>query len=187
MLSYFLQLDQNLFIAIHQGCQNTFFDFIMPFFRNPYFWAPVYFFLLVWMYYQFGKKGLLWCLFFFLTFVFADVISASFIKPLIQRIRPCHDIQLTAYLRTLVPCGSGFSFPSSHASNHFALSSFIHFTLGKKNKWISVLAYIWALGVCFAQLYVGVHYPSDILAGMLLGWLIAKMISLYFHNRVQLM
>lgn len=164
---------------------NSFFDVLMPFVRIPYIWAPVYMFLLVWMWVNHRYKGLFWCFCFFMTFVFCDYISASLIKNLIQRLRPCNDESLRYLIRQIVKCGSGYSFPSSHATNHFGLSFFIIFTLKKYSKWIYPLAFFWALLICFAQVYVGVHYPFDILGGAVLGILIAKLFSIYFVNRIQ--
>jgi len=115
------------------------------------------------------KEGLLWCLFFFITFIYCDFISASIIKPFIHRLRPCNEPYL--------------SFPSSHATNHFGLSAFIILTLKHKNKWIVPLAIFWAVLVCYAQLYVAVHYPFDILCGAILGVALAKMNSSYYLKR----
>jgi undecaprenyl-diphosphatase len=165
---------------------NPLLDWLLPLLRIPYFWAPVYLFLLVWMYMVYKKAGLVWCLFFFVTFVFCDYISAHFIKAMVQRVRPCNDEALAYLIRRIVQCGSGYSFPSSHAANHVGLSFFMIFTLGKKYKYLTVLVLLWAFSVCFAQVYCGVHYPFDIVAGGLMGVLIARMTAAYFHHKVQL-
>ena len=176
-------IDERVLHFIHVTCGKDWLDQIIPFFRNPYFWAPVYLFLLVFMWKQFGKKGLLWCLFFFVTFVFCDFISASILKPMIHRVRPCNDGSLYFAIRELVTCGSGYSFPSSHATNHFGFALFITGTLGHRYKMVVPLTLFWAVLVCYAQLYVVVHYPSDILAGALLGSLIGWAFSAYFTKR----
>lgn len=183
MLQIIQQIDEKVLQFIHITCSNSFFDFIMPWLRNPYTWAPLYLFLLVWMWQTYGKKGLIWSLFFFLTFVFCDSVSASIIKPLVHRIRPCNETQLSFVIRHLIDCGSGFSFPSSHATNHFGLSAFLIFTLGKMYKWVIPFSIIWAVLVCYAQLYVAVHYPSDILVGALLGFGIGVLNASYFKHR----
>jgi undecaprenyl-diphosphatase len=132
------------------------------------------------MYKTYGTKGLWWCAFFLLTFACCDFISAGILKPFFHRIRPCNMIGITD-ISALVPCGHGFSFPSSHASNHFGLSFFIIFTLSKKYKHVVWLALLWALLVVYAQMYVGVHYPSDIIAGMFLGLVIGWLVSSLFR------
>lgn len=165
---------------------NPFFDTWMPLFRNPYFWTPVYLFLLIWMWKKYNKVGLLWCLFFLITFALCDFISASIIKNEVQRIRPCNDESLQFLIRKIVKCGAGYSFPSSHATNHFGLSFFIIFTLGKKYKHAIWLALFWAILVCFAQVYVGVHYPLDIFGGALLGICLAYITGTLFNRKVRL-
>ncbi|HMN33588.1 MAG: phosphatase PAP2 family protein [Chitinophagaceae bacterium] len=184
MLETIKHIDFLLFKWVHVGMSNSLFDIVMPFIRIPYFWAPVYLFLLVWMWTQFRYKGLFWCFCFFITFVFCDYISASVIKNLVQRVRPCNDESLQYLIRRIVHCGSGYSFPSSHAANHFGLSFFIIFTLKNQGKWVVPLALTWALLICFAQVYVGVHYPFDILGGAILGIMIAKLISTYFNLKI---
>jgi undecaprenyl-diphosphatase len=184
MLQTIQHIDEIILKFIHVSCANQLLDTILPFFRNPYFWAPVYLFLLVWISLQYGRKGLWWCLFFFITFVFCDYVSASILKPLIHRIRPCNNEFLSFTLRNLVVCGSGYSFPSSHATNHIGFAVFMMYTIGHLSKWITPLAILWALLVCFSQLYVGVHYPSDILGGALLGSLIGLFFARYFNKRL---
>ena len=179
-------IDEQVFKSIHVGLANECFDIIMPFFRNPFFWAPVYLFLFVYMWSKYKLKGLLWCGFFLLSFAFADFISASLIKPLVGRVRPCNDDNLSFIVRDIVGCGAGKSFPSSHASNHFAISFFIIFTIAESSKWIIALCIFWASLVSIAQVYVGVHYPFDVMAGALLGLMVGLFVAKYFNLRVGL-
>ena len=184
MFSTVQHIDEILLRSNHLGCANPVLDTLTVFFRNPYFWAPVYLFLLIWMFQSFGQKGLWWCGFFLLTFLFCDAISASLIKPIIHRIRPCNDLELPFTLRQLVHCGSGFSFPSSHATNHVGFAVFIILTLRHIHKWVVPLAISWALVICFSQVYVAVHYPSDILGGAILGSAIGWFNARYFKYRI---
>lgn len=153
-------------------------DTIMPFLRNQWFWAPLYLFLLVFSTRTYGKNGWIWCAAFLITFGLSDQISASVLKPLFGRIRPCNDPVFAQYVHIIVPCGGGKSFPSSHATNHFALAVFSALSLGHHGKWIWPVALLWAASVAYAQVYVGVHYPLDVFCGGLLGsgigWLTGK-------------
>jgi undecaprenyl-diphosphatase len=79
-------------------------------------------------------------------------------------------------MRLLVECGSGYSFPSSHATNHFGMSLFLYFSFGKFYKWIKPTVILWAALVAYAQVYVGVHYPLDVVFGALLGFLIGHFV-----------
>jgi membrane-associated phospholipid phosphatase len=176
-------IDEQILKAVHLGMANPLLDSIVVLVRNPYFWAPLYFFLLVYMYRHFGRQGIMWCIFFFITFVFCDYISASLLKPIVHRIRPCNDELLPFALREFITCGSGFSFPSTHATNHFGFAFYIIFTLRHRSKWILPLSLSWAILVCFAQLYAGVHYPSDLIAGAVLGSLLGSWNAYYFTHR----
>ncbi len=178
MLTPILHLDTDLFLIINQDMSNIFFDWIMPYMRNPYTWAPLYLFILVFSIKTYKKKGVIMMLFFLLSFGAADFISASVIKPFFKRIRPCNELTLQGEMISRVRCGSGYSFPSSHASNHFSMALFLIIVYRKQWKPILILALLWAAIISFAQIYVGVHYPIDVLFGALLGssigYLIAK-------------
>ena len=183
MPEWIQHIDEALLRFIHVNLGSSWLDTLMPLLRNPYFWAPVYLYLLVFLWRSYGIKGLWWCLFFIMTFAFSDFISASLIKPWVHRVRPCNENHVLFTIRHLIDCGSGFSFPSSHATNHMAFAVFISLTIGKKYRIAIPLAFLWALLVCLAQLYVCVHYPSDILAGSLLGALIGWFFARYFQVR----
>jgi undecaprenyl-diphosphatase len=155
----------------------------MPFLRNPYFWSPVYIFLLVWMVRNKGKHGLIWCVFLLAVLACTDFTAASIIKPWIHRLRPCHSTHLGFQIRPLVHCGSGYSFPSAHAANHVAISLFLIFTGIVRKNWLKMLLIFWAAIVCYAQMYVVVHYPSDIAAGCLLGILFSSLWSMLYTKR----
>ncbi len=146
-------------------------DFVMPFLRNQWFWVPLYLFLATFMPLKFSKKGAMWCLVFFISFVISDQISASLLKPVFHRLRPCNNPALADIIHIIVPCGSGYSFPSSHAANHFSIGIFSAVTLGKYYKWVWPVAILWAASVCYAQVYVGVHYPLDVTIGACIGTL----------------
>jgi membrane-associated phospholipid phosphatase len=94
------------------------------------------------------------------------------IKPLVHRLRPCNDPELSSQVHLLVGCGSGYSFVSSHAANHFGFALFIIILFKDRFSWITVPALLWAFLVSFAQVYVGLHYPADVTLGALIGILI---------------
>ena len=149
--------------------RNAFLDNFLPYMRNPYFWAPLYFFLLVFMPYKFRAKGWLWCLGFLLSFIITDQITATIMKPYFHRLRPCHNPALSSVIHLLVDCGGQYGFPSSHAANHFSIGVFSAVTLTRHLKWIWPVAILWAAVVAYAQVYVGVHFPLDITVGALIG------------------
>ncbi len=162
--------DQQLFEKINTDWTNSLFDTIMPFLRNSLVWAPVYIFLLFFILLNFKKKGLWWIIFFISTIALADMTGNYVFKHGFERLRPCNDPDFFDHVRLLLKhCGSGYSFTSNHAANHFGMATFFFVTLGpvlKKWVWIGI---VWAFAIAYAQVYVGVHYPFDVLGGGLLG------------------
>lgn len=172
-----LRWDVSTFEAINTGMVNIVFDIIMPFLRNPFTYIPVYVFFATWLVYNFKLKGFYLILFGFLTFALSDQISAHLLKFLVQRPRPCNDTFMAGHVRLLVPCGGGFSFPSSHATNHFAFSFFFIGILPGGFRGMKLLLILWAATVSFAQVYVGLHFPIDVLFGAALGSFIGLFVA----------
>jgi len=150
--------------------------------RQAYTWVPLYLFFLVFFYSNCRKFLFPIIALSLVTFTFTDFTSASILKPLIGRIRPCHDPSLPFAVNNISGCGGLFSMPSSHAANHFGLATFwfsvIKETLNRKWFWL----WFWAFIICYSQVYVGVHYPADVIAGGLLGVAIGTLTSRLFHN-----
>lgn len=177
MFEQIIQFDQNLFFTINHGLSNPVFDWLMPILRNRFTWTPLYLFIAIFLVRNYGKNGWLILIFMGLTFGFTDYFSSSIIKPAVERLRPCNDPEIKNEVRNIVDCGTGFSFPSSHASNHFALAVFLILLFYNKWKSIIPIGLIWATSISFAQVYVGVHYPIDVISGALLGSFIAYITS----------
>ncbi len=174
MLEWIQHIDTQLFFHVNHCAKNDFFDVIMPIARNKMTWIPLYATLIFLIIRKHKLKAIYVLGFALLALVLADQISAHLIKPLIQRPRPCNDVGIANYVHTLVDCGSGFSFISSHATNHFALAIYFIFVFARpSNRFFVVLGFLfWAGLISFAQVYVGVHYPFDVLCGALIGGLI---------------
>jgi undecaprenyl-diphosphatase len=185
MLETILSIDSELLMWIHKHLHNDVLDWLMMLMRNKWTWLPVYVFLLSFMLFNFGKRAILWVLLFIFAVVLADTVSSKVIKYQVKRIRPCHTELVSTHLNPLVSCGSGYSFPSSHSANHFAIAAFLFFTLGRLIRGIRWPVMIWAAIIAFAQVYVGVHYPLDVIGGGLLGILIGWGIAWYYNNRLR--
>jgi undecaprenyl-diphosphatase len=179
------QFDYALFAKMNGQWHNSFFDVFFPFIREPTLWVPFYFFLVVFITLNFGIKGWIWVLFFLINVSISDYTSSTIIKQHLFRLRPCHDPFVAENIRFLVSyCPGSSSFTSSHAVNHFAAAMFI-FTTFKKTisaKW--AVLFLWAFAICYAQVYVGVHYPFDVfcgaIAGVILGYIPAKIFNAKF-------
>lgn len=169
MIENLHQFDLDLFLKIHQGLSNGFFDWFLPLMRNRFFWAPLYLFIIIFCFKQYKMKGAYIIGGILLTFALGDLISSRLIKPFVARIRPCNDLSLVDHIIHRVPCGAGYSFPSAHATNHFGIAVFLIVVFYPKWKPILPIGLAWAFIISFAQIYVGVHYPIDTLAGACLG------------------
>jgi membrane-associated phospholipid phosphatase len=177
-----LQGDYWLFSHINQRWTSPVLDNVFLFVREAEFWVPFYLFLLVFMTINFGKKGWLWSLYLIMTVIISDTISSHLIKDhLVHRLRPCGNPLWADTIRFLANyCPVSSSFTSSHACNHFAMAVFIYRTLRPVSRWWA-LVLLWALIISYAQVYVGVHYPLDVICGGILGSLIGWLISLVFR------
>jgi membrane-associated phospholipid phosphatase len=183
ILKPILRLDYWLFHKINQIWINPFFDLVLPFMRQQEFWYFFYLFLLVFSLYNFGVKGCWWSVSLIMTVIIADLFSSSLMKSLIWRFRPCRDPDLADQVRVLVNyCPQSSSFTSSHACNHFAAAWFIFITLNQTGSWRWLL-FVWAFIISYAQVYVGVHFPLDILGGAILGTAIGYSISILFQKQ----
>lgn len=172
MIDQIVHIDQEIFLAINQGLSNPVFDWLLPILRNPYTWAPLYLFLVIFFIKTYGKTGILIVVMTLATFGASDAVSSHLIKKSVKRVRPCNDIEFKEEVNIRVRCGSGFSFTSSHATNHFALAFFWIALFRRKWKHAMWLCITWATLISVSQIYVGVHYPFDILCGATLGILI---------------
>ena len=169
MIESLQQFDAALFLKIHRGLSNGFFDWLLPLMRNRFFWSPLYLFIVVFCIREYKKRGFYIIGMILLTFIIGDQISAQLIKRIVARIRPCNEISLVNDIIHRVPCGSGYSFPSSHATNHFAIAVFLIVVFYDRWKPILPLGLFWAFLISFSQIYVGVHYPIDTIVGAALG------------------
>ena len=177
--------DKKLFVLLNSKWTNSFFDTVLPYFRDSVFWAPLYLFVLVFIALNYGKKGGWWSLAFICTIALADIISSRVFKVSFERLRPCQDPFFFDQVRLLLKaCSHSYSFTSSHAANHFGMASFASITLyASFGKWV-YLTYLWAFFIAYAQIYVGVHYPLDVLGGAAIGVLAGVLIASVFNKQV---
>jgi undecaprenyl-diphosphatase len=184
VLQQLVEWDRWLFLMVNRQHANSFFDWILPYFRDAVFWAPLYLFLIILIGWNFGKQGWFWCLGLICTVAITDMISARLVKEYIERPRPCWDPEFFQHVRLVVrSCVHSFSFTSNHAANHFGLASFIALTLLPVfGRWV-YLIFLWAFLVAYSQVYVGVHYPLDVMGGALLGLAAGLLTATIFNKR----
>jgi len=177
MLEILQQIDSSLFFFINGTLANPVTDFLMPLFTNDWGLRVGYGLAMI-LCLSFGNVRLRWMvLFSVIVLVLTDQIAANFLKDLIGRIRPCHTFDADS-INLLVHCGGGKSMPSAHASNAFGQGIF--FSIFYKQ--VRPYLLIYAILVALSRVFVGVHYPFDILAGALIGTLIAVVVALLYKQ-----
>lgn len=184
-----LHLDFQLFELINQKGHIPFLDWLMPYWREKSFWIPLYLVLVAFVVFRFKTKAGLFLIMAVLTIGVADTMSSRVVKPSVKRLRPCNDPDRKEEVALLIPCGPGYSFTSSHATNHFALATFLALSLGAVYRFLILPLFLWAFSIAYGQVYVGVHYPLDILAGSLLGilsgWIVYRIYSFVIRRTVK--
>jgi len=176
LIQFLHTIDRNLFSFCNKTLQNALLDAVMPFItdlnKNPAALVVVgiLWLLLLW---RGGNGGRVAALLLVPTIAFSDQLNSSLLKHLIVRPRPCH---VLTDVHLLVTCGSGYSFPSSHAVNNFAGALVLSYFLPR---WTWAF-FAFAGLVAFSRIYVGVHYPADVLAGAIIGLICASLVILLF-------
>lgn len=174
-MDFLYSIDKAVFVFINQTLSNPVSDVLWPLITDYDKLLVVRIVLVgvwIWLLWKGGRNGRTVALFIIPLIVVSDQLNSSVLKELIQRPRPCHEIDgvpIVQNIHLLVHCGSGKSFPSSHAVNNFALATVFSFYYRRWKWWFIAGASLVAL----SRLGVGVHYPSDILAGAIIGTLIA--------------
>jgi membrane-associated phospholipid phosphatase len=169
MIEWIEHVDKLMFSFVQTKLSAKWLDSIMLIIRNPLTWLPLYVFVLFRILKFDRSIALKFICLSILCFAITDYSTAHFFKPLFERLRPCYDEETAGIVRGIINCGGKYSFPSSHAANHFGLASFWFYSLylitNRKWYWL----WVWALQISFAQVYVGVHFPMDVLGGAVLG------------------
>jgi len=162
MLDILYSIDLEIFYFINHTLSNPLFDKLMPYLTDVRHWYITYLVLILICYFKGGRIGKIAAVGTIFLIIASDQFSSSFLKNLIGRIRPCN---VLPDVNTFANCSGSFSFPSSHAVNNFA-AAFFFYRLFPNLKWILISV---AALMAFTRPYVGVHYPSDIIAGALIG------------------
>lgn len=162
MLDFIQYIDTQLFYFINVICANPVTDYVMPFITDTKNWHIFFFIMWFAMVFNGGKRGKIAAVMIIICVIISDQTSSNLIKNLVERVRPCNALQ---GVHLLVNCTGSFSFPSSHAVNHFAGA----FVLSHFFREYRFAIYLGATLMGLSRIFVGVHYPFDVLGGMIIG------------------
>jgi len=168
MFQYWVALDKALFLAIN-GFHFEWLDPVMIFWSEKLVWFPLYALILFQIMKHFGwKQGLLCLIFITLGITFSDQMASGVLKPMVQRLRPCHNPDFEFLLHAPAGCGGSYGFASSHSSNSMCIGLF-YILLFKPKTLVFSLYIFWILLMGWSRMYLAAHYPGDILAGWFIG------------------
>ena len=170
MLDFFQSVDMNLIKWIHQYLSNTLFDIFMPFITNKKNWTPPIIFLIFLLGFFSGPRGKIALAVLIISLSFTDAICAQIFKPFFERIRPSH-LNLEG-VNLLTSKGGKWSMPSNHAANIFSLATVLSYFY-KRHKPLLITV---AILISFSRVYVGVHFPGDVIVGGCVGFFISSLL-----------
>lgn len=176
------KIDTEFFLFIN-GKHNAFFDVIMYWASDKLFWIPFYAVLLIFLIKIYKKFSVYILLAISIIITLSDQIASGLIKNTVMRLRPSHEPSLIPLIH-LSKAGPGgmYGFVSSHSANAFGLITFLFFLLPSKYKWLKIILLFWALLVSYSRIYNGVHYPSDVIGGAMVGVISGALIWLIFQT-----
>ena len=186
MLDQLINIDKMIFYFFNRVIANRFFDFLMPIITNENIWAFPIICGLIYLILKDGRRAQITVIILIVSCGLADYSSASILKPFFERLRPSHE--MLDGIRILMGKGGKYGFVSSHAANIFAAAVVLSYFYPRSKKLFFTIASM----VAFSRVYIGVHYPGDIIFGGLLGyglawavlslWVIIKMRELKRGN-----
>lgn len=174
------RLDKALFLWLN-GKYTPWLDPIMVWVTERNNWFPFYALLIGWLAYAYRQRAVALVLTLIVAVALSDQIASSVFKPIFLRLRPCHEVTLMKLIHPVLDCGGKYSFVSSHAATTFALATSLWLLVGRRHPWVGV-GFAWAALVSYSRIYVGAHYPLDILAGAGVGILAARLCVWGLHR-----
>ncbi len=177
MIELLEKVDKELFLYLNQ-MHSPFWDAIMVFVSEKLVWIPFYLSIIGYLIWRYRKQSIFMLLMAVVAIGLADFVASGVFKPYFLRLRPCHDPSLAAFVNIVQGCGGQFGFMSSHAATSFALAVFFNLILADRYLVFKIVLVAWAVVISYSRIYLGVHFPGDIIGGALLGSFLAYVCSL---------
>ncbi len=181
MIEWLNDIDTRLLLFLN-SFNNSFFDMLMYYISKTSTWIPFYIIIIFLIIRKESfKRGSVVLLFLILSVSLADFTSVHLFKEVFQRLRPCHNQELQGLVHIVHDkCGGLYGFISSHATNTFAVAMFVSLLFKNRYVWIAML--LWASIISYSRIYLGVHYPGDVIAGSLWGMIISFVFYKIYNN-----
>jgi len=169
MLEPLLDMDTRLFLFLN-GQHTPFFDQVMFYISETWVWVPLFALLLFLIIRDYKWRSLWVILTMIVMITITDQMGVHAFKDVFQRLRPCHEPSLAGMVHIVNNyCGGDFGFISNHAANTSALAGFIIMFFQKRHKYLIPIMLCYTLVVSYSRIYLGVHYPGDVLGGLIFG------------------